>query len=458
MTYRALKKRIASLKSPVSLNDRKEYPFLSFLKKDFPRIEFLLTQPDLVIITDEIPEISFSRYRFIQAATPEWIFLRDYIETLDRKVPILFEEKSNMADHAISLGFKLLQRTANNQADIILDGQGWFLPQYPEPISAKPFRASLPIPPRKDYLNQQLLIDVLSNFLVDDLIDLALDYLSVEEKLVRQWPLPKGPRNTPVYDFTVSPQGEVYVLVKEVEDRKSFAHIQVLSPEGKLKREWRVTDQSVRRIALSPNGLMVYGLDPRDGEVVVMTHEGGSIEEWNTFYHKYVTFNKIKVSPNGNIYLPVKSVEEGEPEPPILVYSPEGELIQDIHLPEHDTPEDIAFLGNEIFVIGADKRNIYVLSQEGSPIGTIEMPKEFSPELIFDPSAIAISSEGEIYVLSRRLHDRVYVFNVDGVFLREFKPLKAITRLMAIGPQDEIYLLDELEEGGFYIRVFKKGY
>jgi sugar lactone lactonase YvrE len=456
MSYRALKEKVASLKSPVFLDDRKEYPYLTFLKKDFPQVEFLLTKPDLLIVTNKIPKISFSKYRFIQVVSLSELSLPDYNARLNQETPILFEQESKMTNYFISLGFKPFQRTGDGEADIVLNGQGWFLPQYPEPISAKPFRKSLPIPPRKDYLNQQLLINDLSNFLIPDLADLTLDYLPVKEKLVRQWRLPKGSRNTFLRDFAISQQGEIYVLAGIDEDGKLSSHIQVLSPEGKLQREWEVANPFADLFALSPDGQVVYAVDSEHGTVAVMTREGDPIREWIMLRDESVTIDKIKVGPNGNIYSIVGDDEESEPR--ILVHSPKGKLIQTISFPTYDILYDIAFFGNEIFVSGPEDKCIYVLSQAGSPIGKIEMPKEPLPGIVFGPSAIAISSEGEIYALSQQLGGRLYVFNIDGVFLRESKILFRVFGSIAIGPRDEIYLIDELEEDEYNIRVFKKGY
>jgi WD40 repeat protein len=242
MAYPALKKRIASLKSPIFLDDRKEYPYLSQLKKDLPRVEFYLTQPDLVIYADVFPEtlisgktseklisgktseklvsgktfeISFSKYRFIQFVDQEGF---SYMKRVNRWTPVLRITESPMFE---GLGFRFLQPTEDKE-DIIVEGKKYFFPKYPEPISREPFRTSLPAQdrpgsslrsgaepssPRSGALLsslrsgaepsslRQIVINELANFHALALTNLILDYVEEREILIHQWTLLEIPEH-----------------------------------------------------------------------------------------------------------------------------------------------------------------------------------------------------------------------------------------------------------------------
>jgi DNA-binding beta-propeller fold protein YncE len=105
----AIVAKIQKAKGFVVLDDRKQYGYLSFLQQKYPKVEFFLTRPDLVIIATEMPKIDKSQFRFIQFLRereteeypPKYL---DQLAKIDPEVPVLVPSYDE--GEIIRLGFK----------------------------------------------------------------------------------------------------------------------------------------------------------------------------------------------------------------------------------------------------------------------------------------------------------------------------------------------------------------
>jgi DNA-binding beta-propeller fold protein YncE len=220
-------------------------------------------------------------------------------------------------------------------------------------------------------------------------------------------------------------------------------------------------------LAMSPKEDKIYAIDAFDHHISIFSWEGKVLQIWTGYDMtgiNYTSPSRIRFGTTGGretegstfIYildvLPAKLIR---------VYDSQAQLIRTWSIPHDFDCNDFAIHKDEIFILGF--QGILIYSILGHFIGKIGIPKrpQFDRFQISSlPTGIAISPEGEIYIVDSRRH-YVTVLDIDGRYLRtfgykgdkegEFNAPQGI----AISPQGEICITDG---GNYRVQVFRKRY
>ena len=102
----------------------------------------------------------------------------------------------------------------------------------------------------------------------------------------------------------------------------------------------------------------------------------------------------------------------------IEVFKEDGSFVREIGFDHIHTPWGVTVNNKQVYVADAKNCRISIFTLEGQLVRTIGSQGS-GPGQLQSPSAVAISPDGDMYVIDRGNH-HVQVFSPDGVFQREF--------------------------------------
>jgi hypothetical protein len=294
----------------------------------------------------------------------------------------------------------------------------------------------------------------LSNFILPDLADLALDYLTIKDVPIHKWDLVRGEDRYCSQLIAISPiKQEIYVLVVR-KDRRSY--VWVYSLNGDFLRHW-TTDIECRDIALSSSEDMLFAVSC--SQITIFSPEGKKMqikeivkveEDWNP-----CQINSLAVDPEAKIY--VCDADNHR----IRVFSLIVNEIKEIYswvLPGLH-PSCLTLFENEIYV--PELRDVCI--QVFTPSGVLKRTfKTFVsthggyryPLQVFK---MVISPEREIYVPNVINHE-INIFNLNGVFLRcigDHRKGDLFPNDIAISLSGELFVFNAQH---YLVQVFRRDY
>ena len=165
----------------------------------------------------------------------------------------------------------------------------------------------------------------------------------------------------------------------------------------------------------------------------------------------------IGLDMDGNVYVTDADGKDGKGHT-VTKFSPEGKVLLTLGRPgiagsgpdTFNRPSDVAVAPNgDIFVAdghgGDSNARIIKFSKDGKFIKTWGK-KGSAPGEFDEPHAIAIDSQGRIFVADRGKNVRIQIFDQDGKFITEWKHLGRASGLF-IDAKDNLYVGDTLEGG-----------
>jgi DNA-binding beta-propeller fold protein YncE len=280
-------------------------------------------------------------------------------------------------------------------------------------------------------------LEALEDYLLSDVVPLVLEYLSVEEVLIKEWELyPEWESIIPSPDsITVSSNGrEIFIT------RYNEHQIQVFSPEGYFLRQWELDIPERKKAILS-------------AEELTFVHERNEIYLTDSVNHQ------------------------------ILVFSPQGKLIAQWNRygngvdESFNQPKGLAVVDSKIYI--ADRKNrLQVFALENDPkddkrnnplkLRFLQRIGEAGPAIkglkkgqLGHLTSVAVSpARREIYLADQANY--IHVFSLNGVFLRRWGPGERSHKqnikddslnepLSVAFHRDEVYVIDSF---GRRIQVF----
>jgi DNA-binding beta-propeller fold protein YncE len=484
-----IERRIMGKEHPViHLRDRRQYRYLSILQKEFPAVEFFLTQPDLVIISltesGRPPLITSSKFRFIQFLLSD-LELTYRLDNIARTSPVLITHPDpSLIKEVKRLNFWLLSPEENpvlTEVNVNGKGYGHSRRQYPsrerfdileEYLSTDLAELTLEYLTIREVLVRewggpvefnQLVLPILGEYLPEDLVELTLEYLPRREVLAEEW---GGiiEFNRPV-GIAVSPYGQVYVTDRGINE------IKVFSSEGALLQRWRWMRKdeygSPSGIAVAVHDLFheyVYVIDSYNNTITVLDTKGKIITTWGGHGFDGLLF------PQG---IAVRSIGEGSEvyvsegmNNRIRIFTPEGKFQYQIGgRGSGDEEEEGQFTDpsgltisptNELYVGDLKGNRIQVFSlgkdQKVDPLRQWEMT-DVSPYERLGILNLAYAPWHHVYVV-KPIKDEAYVYSPEGQFLRRWGDFIE-PRGIAIAPWGEIYVVDSSTRR---VQVFRYDY
>jgi DNA-binding beta-propeller fold protein YncE len=304
------------------------------------------------------------------------------------------------------------------------------------------------------------LLEIISLYLIPDLAQMAIDYLSIREVLLREWTVGDNKVKESPFGIAIHDQ-RVYVADYQK------PHIRVYDKDGKPLHLWDLSQENIDvnssdYIAISKQG-EIFVVDRVGKCVNVFSLEGKFL--WRLSHGQGpLTFPDVLTIHNEELY--VADLTRNE----VLIYSLRGEYLRGWEIPQEYKASDEAFFfgiavspdGKETYVI-YDER-IFIHDHEGT------RPSEWKNsehKMFMTPTSIAISLQGEIYIPDG--NNCLNVFNKDGQFIREWgskgigKDDKGQIRYMypdviALSPQkmgNEIYVTNMRKQK---VYVFRQTY
>jgi DNA-binding beta-propeller fold protein YncE len=443
-----------SREKEIILEDRKTYPYLSFLKQEFPSKEIFLTNPDLVIIGSPM-DIDQSQFRFIQYINPgDDLF--SYLTRIKRAAPVLvlnpdlFDAVTQMGFRRLGLGREIRELDSPDPRRIVIRGQAYSLNRS-----------------REDFIIS------LTDYLIPDLSHLAMEYLPIQS-FFAEWGPMRQTRNEPnhfesIGGIAISPNGreiyitdekrrQVQVFALEANDRSSpFEVGDRSSPfEVNFLQEWSWDFIYPKSITVGNNG-QIYLLDNLFKKIVVLSPNGVFLNDWRIGYnfpgaiaisHRrkeiYIVVNhQVVIFTLEGIFL--RSLDGAQAQKPNCIY-PQGIAIspneEEIYITDQHTRQ-VQVYSPEGILLRQWGRVIEDVSSNGSKCQMPILLEKGDNNRLSDPRGIALSPNGEeVYVIDRQ---EVKIFTPKGRFLRKWNSTgtrKLSPEAIAISPNGNVYLSD----------------
>jgi DNA-binding beta-propeller fold protein YncE len=166
----------------------------------------------------------------------------------------------------------------------------------------------------------------------------------------------------------------------------------------------------------------------------------------------------IGLDKDGNVYVTDADGNKEGKGHTVVKFSPEGKMLMTLGKPgvagtgpdTFNRPSDVAVAPNgDIYVAGGhggdSNARIVKFSKDGKFIKTWGK-KGSGPGEFDEPHAIAIDSQGRVFVADRGNNVRIEIFDQDGKFITEWKHLGRASRLY-IDAKDNLYVGDTLPNG-----------
>jgi DNA-binding beta-propeller fold protein YncE len=280
------------------------------------------------------------------------------------------------------------------------------------------------------------LSESISDYLPPDLAHLAIEYLPIREKYLREWMVELGRDDS--LDIAVSGD-RIYVLVS--------GYVKIYNLEGRLLDRWDLNDEKYRHLdglanlAGSPQG-EIFGVNYSNVCIQNLSPEGAMLKQWKgkkkplrRARGRKVEKIEKKVDQENPLSCPVSSIilnnklyvidiEYGG----ILVYSLQGELLQKLILPEDLIPTSFTISPDERYLYATDEDNnrvlAYDLKDRSEPkihwsLGSIKEKLFSAPNGIVFLPRLNCFVQSEIHIADVK-NNRIRVVDQDGQFIRDW--------------------------------------